>query len=112
MLQGHIDLIEDGKVAGWIYSSIKSVTGMRLLAFSGSQCIGVGEIGLYREDLQRAGLDDGKLGFEIRCGWRILTSACCRATSGKNRLPSAGRPWVCIARPSWTAWTGWPRRAG
>jgi hypothetical protein len=73
MLQGHIDLIEDGKVAGWIYSSIKSVTGMRLLAFSGSQCIGVGEIGLYREDLQRAGLDDGKLGFEIRYDPTLLT---------------------------------------
>ncbi len=66
MLQGHIDSISEGKISGWIYSEAQCVTGRRVLAFSGSQCVGAGDVGLYRKDLHQAGLDDGRLGFEIQ----------------------------------------------
>lgn len=65
MLKGHIDNVADDNVSGWLYSQEGPVAGARVLAFCGAQCIGASEVGIYREDLYQAGLDDGRLGFQI-----------------------------------------------
>lgn len=65
MLRGNIDVISSNRIAGWIYSDSTSVTGRKVLAFNGEQCIGAAEINLLRPDLREAGLGDGVLGFEI-----------------------------------------------
>lgn len=72
MLQGHIDEIADGKISGWVYSRLQPVAGEQVLAYCGEQCIGAGEVGLFRADLRDAGLDDGRLGFQIRFDQEIL----------------------------------------
>lgn len=65
MLKGHIDSIEDDHVSGWIYSRERPLTGERVLAFCGEKCIGAAEVEIYRDDLYKAGLGDGRLGFQI-----------------------------------------------
>lgn len=65
MLRGHIDVVSANRVAGWVYSDAASVTGRRVLVFSGEHCVGAGEVNVLRPDLKDAGLGDGWLGFDI-----------------------------------------------
>lgn len=74
MLQGHIDDISDGQISGWVYSRLQPVAGEQILAYCGEQCIGAGEIGIFRADLRDAGLDDGRLGFRIRFDQNVLST--------------------------------------
>ncbi|EGF93576.1 hypothetical protein ABI_20160 [Asticcacaulis biprosthecium C19] len=65
MIRGAIDSVHPDKIGGWIYSEIGSLRGKRVLAFVGSQCVGSGEVGLFRQDLADAGLDEGYVGFNF-----------------------------------------------
>lgn len=75
MLKGHIDSVTSESIEGWAYSPAFPVAGKRMLAFSGSDCIGAGEIGVYRPDLESAGLGDGRNGFSIACDPQRLQSS-------------------------------------
>lgn len=68
MIRGAVDYISPEAIGGWIYSDIASVKNRVVLAFHGDQCIGSGQIELYREDLAKAGLGDGYLGFNFSIG--------------------------------------------
>jgi len=65
VLRGSVDFVGPDRISGWVYSELGSVTGRRVLAFNGDQCIGAGEVNITREDLRAAGLGDGVLGFNI-----------------------------------------------
>jgi hypothetical protein len=65
MIRGAIDSIHPDKIGGWIYSEIGSLRGKKVLAFVGGQCVGSGEVGLFRQDLADAGLDGGYVGFSF-----------------------------------------------
>ncbi|ESQ88888.1 hypothetical protein ABAC460_13995 [Asticcacaulis sp. AC460] len=65
MIRGAIDSVHPDKIGGWIYSEIGSLRGKKVLAFVGGLCVGSGEIGLFRQDLADAGLDEGYVGFNF-----------------------------------------------
>lgn len=65
MIRGAVDYITPSAIGGWIYSDIAPVKDRLVLAFHGDECIGSGTIEMYREDLAKAGLGDGYLGFNF-----------------------------------------------
>jgi hypothetical protein len=65
MFRGAIENVTDNAVSGWVYSDKLRVTGQTLLAFANNVCVGSGKVGLHRQDLEEAGLGDGKLGFNF-----------------------------------------------
>jgi hypothetical protein len=66
ILRGAIDFISPTRICGWMYSEKASVTGMTALALLDGQCVGAGEVQVFRPDLAQAGLADGNLGFDIQ----------------------------------------------
>lgn len=75
MLRGYIENVTEETVDGWVYCQARSLTGMTILAFDGSTCIGSGEVNIYRPDLAEAGLGDGQNGFSIYCGKDAIQKA-------------------------------------
>ncbi len=65
MIRGAIEWAGAGSIRGWIFSPEAGLRGRTLLAFLDGQCVGAGEIGLFREDIRDAGLGDGYSGFEF-----------------------------------------------
>ncbi|ESQ73626.1 hypothetical protein [Asticcacaulis sp. AC402] len=65
MIRGAIDNVHPDKIGGWIYSEQGSLKGKRVLAFVAGQCVGAGEVGLFRQDLADAGMDEGFVGFNF-----------------------------------------------
>jgi hypothetical protein len=65
MLRGAIELVNDERIDGWLYSDFGEVFDRTVLAFVGDHCVGSGRIGIAREDLKAAGLADGRLGFSF-----------------------------------------------
>lgn len=75
MIKGYIESIEEGAVTGWAFSTATNLTGAAILAFDGDRCIGAGEIGAYRSDLESVGLGDGCYGFSIGCDPAVLAAS-------------------------------------
>ena len=69
MLRGAIDFVAPDRVSGWIFARTGPVNGLLMQVFVDGpvdgQCIGEGVVGLYREDIEKAGLGDGLCGFSI-----------------------------------------------
>ncbi|MES3152941.1 hypothetical protein [Sphingomonas faeni] len=65
MIKGAIDLLENGRVGGWIYSEAVDLEGQHVLAFVGRHCVGSGVVGIFRQDLFDAGLGNGRCGFSF-----------------------------------------------
>ncbi|MCW2283504.1 hypothetical protein M2323_001276 [Rhodoblastus acidophilus] len=65
MLRGAIELVNDERIDGWLYSDFGEVFDRTVLAFVDDQCVGSGRIGIVRDDLKAAGLADGRLGFSF-----------------------------------------------
>ncbi|EGF93575.1 hypothetical protein ABI_20150 [Asticcacaulis biprosthecium C19] len=65
MIRGAIDNVHPDKIGGWIFSEQGSLKGKRVLAFVDGQCVGAGDVGLYRQDLADAGMDEGFVGFNF-----------------------------------------------
>ena len=65
MLRGAIELINDERIDGWLYSDVGEVFDRTVLAFVDDHCVGSGRIELVRDDLRAAGLSDGRLGFSF-----------------------------------------------
>jgi hypothetical protein len=65
MIRGCIESVTPRQVRGWIHAEGRSLRDMPLLAFSGRECIGAGQVAIFRQDLADAGLGDGYLGFDI-----------------------------------------------
>jgi hypothetical protein len=65
MLRGTIELVNDGRIAGWLYSDAGEVHEKTILAFVDEQCVGAGRVDVLREDLKKAGLGHGRLGFDF-----------------------------------------------
>lgn len=97
MLKGHIDSVLDDSVSGWIYSRERPVAGERVLAFCGAQCIGSAEVGIYRDDLFQAGLDDGRLGFQISFDRAALTDP------GAMHVRMEGSDFSLLIKDFWNA---------
>jgi hypothetical protein len=66
VLRGAIDFISPTRISGWIYSEYAPVTGLTALALLDGQCVGAGQVQVFRPDLAGAGLGDGQLGFDIQ----------------------------------------------
>jgi hypothetical protein len=73
MLKGNIDFIDQNKVSGWVYCSCAPVSGYKVLAFENNECIGSGDVNIFRQDLHDVGFGDGNCGFdfEIHAGKEI-----------------------------------------
>ena len=65
MLRGYVENVSDSTVSGWFYSEETSLKGRTVLAFVDNDCVGAGQIELFRQDLLDAGLGDGFLGFSF-----------------------------------------------
>jgi hypothetical protein len=65
MIRGHVDFVSRTRIEGWLYSERLPLSGARVLAFEGDDCVGAGRIEVFREDLHRAGLGDGIAGFSF-----------------------------------------------
>jgi hypothetical protein len=65
VIKGSIEDISPQVVSGWIYCEAAPLRDATILAFSGRDCIGIGKVGYFRQDLADAGLDDGHLGFSF-----------------------------------------------
>lgn len=65
MIHGHIDFVSRTRVEGWMHSERVSLVGAHLLAFIDDAPVGGGDIGIFREDLQKAGIGDGRGGFRF-----------------------------------------------
>jgi hypothetical protein len=65
MLRGAIELVNDERIDGWLYSDFGEVFHRTVLAFVDDHCVGSGRIGIVRDDLRAAGLADGRLGFSF-----------------------------------------------
>ncbi len=65
-LIGAIDGITPTRVMGWIYSDAVAIKGSKILAFLDDECVGVGRVTVFRQDLADAGLGDGHCGFDIK----------------------------------------------
>jgi hypothetical protein len=65
MIRGAIDFTAADRVGGWIFSPEAEVRGRTVLAFLDNACIGAGKVEQYREDLAKAGLGDGFIGFNF-----------------------------------------------
>ena len=65
MLRGAIELVNDERIDGWLYSDVGEVFDRTVLAYVDDRCVGSGRIGILRNDLKAAGLADGRLGFSF-----------------------------------------------
>lgn len=65
MIRGSIEVVSQHLVQGWIHAEGVSLRDATVLAFAGANCVGSGTVGIYRKDLEDAGLGDGYLGFSI-----------------------------------------------
>jgi hypothetical protein len=65
MIIGAIEEVEPNAIAGWIHSRSANLRDATVLAYLDGKCVGSGRVGLFREDLQAAGLGDGHLGFRF-----------------------------------------------
>ncbi|TDH60003.1 hypothetical protein E2C06_24320 [Dankookia rubra] len=65
MLKGSIEEVTAGEVAGWAYVDNAEMRGKPVLAFLDQECVGAGEVSIFRQDLADAGLGDGFLGFNF-----------------------------------------------
>jgi hypothetical protein len=65
VIRGAIEVVEAGKVSGWIHSSAGSVRDQLIIGFVGARCVGTGKIDKLRPDLLAAGLGDGYCGFDF-----------------------------------------------
>jgi hypothetical protein len=65
MIRGAIDYTSSDRIGGWIYSPENQVRGKTVLAFVDNTCVGAGSIDQFREDLAKAGLGDGFIGFNF-----------------------------------------------
>lgn len=65
MIRGAIDYTSADRIGGWIYSPEGEVRGKTVLAFMDDVCVGAGSVDQFREDLAKAGLGDGFIGFNF-----------------------------------------------
>ncbi len=65
MIRGAIEVVETGRVAGWIFSSAESLRDKLIMAFIGTRCAGTGKVDRFRKDLLEAKLGDGYCGFDF-----------------------------------------------
>ena len=72
MIRGFIEQATPEVVSGWIFAQDVPLRGQRVLAMLDSECVGVGVIEYFRQDLLDAGLGDGYLGFHMTTN-RLLT---------------------------------------
>ena len=63
MIRGHIDFASHTRVEGWLHSDSLALGGARLLAYVDDDCVGCGNIDVFRKDLLAAGIGDGLAGF-------------------------------------------------
>jgi hypothetical protein len=66
MIKGSIEEVTTNSVAGWIFVEGTRTRDRHVLAFLDKECIGSGQVELFRQDLADAGLDDGFLGYRLR----------------------------------------------
>jgi hypothetical protein len=67
MIRGAIEVVEPGRVSGWIYSSAETLRDQLIMGFVGNRCVGTGKVDRFRKDLLEAKLGDGYCGFDFPC---------------------------------------------
>jgi len=65
MIRGAIEVAQQTRVAGWIFSATDALRDKTVLAFVGSRCVGAGKVERFRQDLLDAKLGDGYCGFDF-----------------------------------------------
>jgi hypothetical protein len=65
MIRGAIELADQDRVSGWIYSASDSLRDKTIMAFVGNRCAGTGKVEEFRKDLLEAKLGDGYCGFHF-----------------------------------------------
>lgn len=71
MIRGFIESVTAESVSGWMFAEFIGLRGHKVLAFLDRECIGVGRIERFRQDLADAGLGDGFLGFHFGIAPRV-----------------------------------------
>jgi hypothetical protein len=106
MIRGTIETVSGSMIRGWIFSPEVSLRGRSVLAFLDGQCVGAGEVNVFREDIRDAGLGDGHAGFEfeislereadaprvvVALDWcdAVLMQKAARVAAGPKRPPAA-----------------------
>lgn len=73
MIRGFIEQATPEVISGWIFAREVPLRGTRVLAMLDQECVAVGVVEHFRQDLLDAGLGDGHLGFHMTTN-RLLTS--------------------------------------
>lgn len=64
-LRGAVNLVDTGRIAGWAQDRLEPDVPVRLEVLVGGKVVAYATADLYREELRRAGIGNGRHGFEI-----------------------------------------------
>ena len=73
-LRGAVNLIDAGRVAGWAQDRLEPDVPVRLEVLVSGTVVAYATADLYREELRRAGIGNGRHGFEIAWPWELGAS--------------------------------------
>lgn len=65
MIRGFIEQATPEVISGWIHAKEVPLRNQRVLAMLDAECVAVGVVEIFRQDLLDAGLGDGFLGFHM-----------------------------------------------
>lgn len=69
--RGHFDAVRLGRAEGWAFDSAHPDRKLKVEIWADDAFVAVGDADLYREDLKKAGMADGKVHFSIRLPARL-----------------------------------------
>lgn len=64
-VQGHIDQVADGHIHGWAWDDSVPASALNVVVSANGRVIASAPANIFREDLQRAGIGDGRHGFDL-----------------------------------------------
>jgi hypothetical protein len=65
-LTGYLDAVSEGYARGWAYDRTRPRKRLALEVYAAGDRVGVSRAELFRQDLARAGIGDGRFGFEFQ----------------------------------------------
>lgn len=71
LLQGHFDLISDGFAEGWTFNSARPEDRLTVEILEGDRVVARGVADLPREDLEKAGIGDGRHHFKLQLSFEL-----------------------------------------
>src|SRR5579863_1856092 len=63
--RGHFDSVREGRAEGWAFDSANPDKKLKVEIWADGEFVAIGDADLFRDDLKKAGLADGKVHFSI-----------------------------------------------